>query len=272
MHRHAHRGFVHAQAPCAASLCDVSPLPAVRKYFQLLEQLRLALGGAFLLQTPDDFCQQRQRPFAVERLVGTRLVRGGDLKFRVRRLPVERQRRLAAAAFLAPATCPIRSRENVSATPAGTRGTVRARRSSRRDNFSPETAQRTLASNPPRLPCCARAGGRRRKAETSRCGTIPPARDPPAACAVCPPRARPSNASWRRCRPARSRPAWNFRRSNHFAIGVFVLTTISALASTSRFMLMDFSVVTSNGITLPAQEICHLEGKPLFGSVGGGQT
>ena len=37
-------------------------------------------------------------------------------------------------------------------------------------------------------------------------------------------------------------------------------------------MLMDFSVVTSNRHHIAAQEICHLEGKPLFGSVGGGQT
>lgn len=30
-----------------------------------------------------------------------------------------------------------------------------------------------------------------------------------AACDLCPPRARPSNASWRRCRPAQSRMCWN---------------------------------------------------------------
>ena len=98
MDRHAHRAFLHAQGLRHFALrCFI--FARHQKNFQLLEQLHLAIGCAFLLQTLDDFCQQRQRPFAVERLVGTRLVRGGDLKFRVRRLPVERQGRLAAAAF-----------------------------------------------------------------------------------------------------------------------------------------------------------------------------
>ena len=85
---------------CAASACDRFALARREKDFQLLEQLRLAVRRAFLLQPFDDLGQQRQRPFAVERLVRTRLVRGGDLKLRVRRLPVERERRLAAAALL----------------------------------------------------------------------------------------------------------------------------------------------------------------------------
>ena len=70
------------------------------KDFQFGKLFSLSVLLAFRLQPPDDFGEQRQRPFAVERLVGTRRVRGSDLKLRVRCLPIQRQVRRPAAAFL----------------------------------------------------------------------------------------------------------------------------------------------------------------------------
>ena len=46
-----------------------------------------------------DLLEQRQRPLAVKHLVRTRLDGGRDLKLRVRRFPIQRERGLAAAAL-----------------------------------------------------------------------------------------------------------------------------------------------------------------------------
>jgi hypothetical protein len=87
------------------------------------------------------------------------------------------------------------------------------------NNSFPEIGRRTLGSNPPLPPLRDRAAARRHKAETNKSGTIPPARDPIRACGVSPRRARPSNASWRKYRPACLRIGWNVRRPkrNHFS-------------------------------------------------------
>ena len=122
VNRHAHGAFFQAQNLRCFALCRF-PVAGREENFQLFEQLTLPPVSAH------SFCNRSMTrpampcPFAVERLVGTRFVRGGDLKFCVRRLPVERQRRHTAAALLPLRSCPIRSPGTVSTPSAGTRGT-----------------------------------------------------------------------------------------------------------------------------------------------------
>ncbi len=180
MHRRAHRAFGNAQIGGGLGIRDCA-LADREKRLQQLEQPVIAFRRALGAQSFDHACQQGQRPFAVEGLVRTRLGRWRRFEIACppsasRATDASRRRRVSGAA-----TCPIRWRENVSATPAGTRETVRARRSSLPDNSSPEIARRKPASGPRRPPSSGRAAGRRRRAETSKCGKAPPARDPIAA-------------------------------------------------------------------------------------------
>ncbi|OQB92670.1 MAG: hypothetical protein BWX84_00905 [Verrucomicrobia bacterium ADurb.Bin118] len=114
--------------------------------------------------------------------------------------------------------CPIRWRGNVATRPADRRGNVRVPRSVLQDNSSPETAQRTPASNPPHRRGRNRDVAHRRKGETNTCGRVPPARDRIPARRGARPGAPPSNASWRRYRPLRWWLDWNMPMSkrNHF--------------------------------------------------------
>ncbi len=184
------------------------------KDFQLRElfppTVRLALG----LQPLDDLGEQGHGPLAVERLVGTGLGGGGDLELRVGGLPVKRQGRHAAAAFLAPGFVPFvgekmfqrRQQEGAETAALGAQAGEIIFPQEPREKFLGEVLGVFLR--------CGRGGGRRRRAGTSRCGTVPPARGRIAAWSACPPRARPSSASWRRCRPARPWTAWRIRRSS----------------------------------------------------------
>ena len=191
-----------------------APLPTVRKIFSSANCLRPTIRLALGLQPFDDLGEQGHGPFAVEGLVGTRLGGGGDLELRVGGLPVKGQWRHAAAAFLAPGFVPF----------VGQKMFQRCEQEGAKPSalgaqafeiiLAEEAREERLGEVLGVFLWCGRGGGRRRRAGTSRCGTVPPARGRIAAWSVCPPRARPSNASWRRCRRARPWKAWKLRRSS----------------------------------------------------------
>jgi len=89
MHGRTHRAFIHAQRFCGVGVRHRAFARGEKK-FELLELFALAGRHAFIAQPDDDPLQQRQRPFAVKRLVRTQLGGGGDLKLRVRRCPIQR--------------------------------------------------------------------------------------------------------------------------------------------------------------------------------------
>jgi len=203
-----------------------------QKTFQLLEQLRLAVRRAFLLQTLDDFRQQCQRPFAVERLVGTRLGVGRrpgtwcpPSASRAKDWP-------RRAAFFVPATCPSSSPENASATRAKNARKRRARRSSRRDNFfqGKRAKERLCQILGTFLVVPAPPERRRKSGNQLGAAQLAPARGQIAACGALPAASTTVQCVVQRCRPAQSRTGWNVRRSNYF----FSFRSASLTADCSR--------------------------------------